>query len=475
VNISRIVERWAQHAPDRTAVHFHGQDLSYATLWAAIERTTRGLAALGIEKGDRIAFLGCNHPRMLVLLFAASRLGALLVPLNWRLTPHEHHVILADCAPKALFFEPEFEAGAVGLPAKIRIRVSDELPDAEPSIEGDDEDEVLIVYTSGTTGAPKGAVLSQAALLWNAFNSVHAHDLRQDDRVLSTLPMFHVGGLNNQTLPALLAGAAVTLHRRFEPGAWLSDVATRKPTLSLLVPATLQAVIAHPQWAGTDLSSLRMVMTGSMVVPGSLIRAFHERNVPIGQIYGATETAPLAAVLMAQDAFRKTGSAGKPAMHCEVRIVDAEVQVRGPNLFRRYWNSQDSTAAAFTLDGWFRTGDLGRWDEDGFLWIEGRSRELIISGGENIHPAELENVLSDCAAIAESAVLGVADAKWGEVCCAVVVRKPGARLEENDVLALFTEKLARYKHPRRVVFIDSLPKNAMGKVQKFELKKRLGF
>ena len=473
MNLSRVIERWAAHAPDRTALHFQGEDLAYAALWTRVQRMTRGLAGLGVRKGDRVAYLGYNHPEMLVLLFALSRLGALLVPLNWRLTEAEHLVILADCAPSVLFFESEFEAHAASLPVRARIRLGDALAQAEPVIAGNDDDEVLIVYTSGTTGAPKGVVLTQSALLWNAFNSIHAHDLTQSDHVLSPLPMFHVGGLNNQTLPALLAGAKVTLHKRFEPGLWLRDVNSRKPTFSLLVPATLQAVIGHPDWAGTDLSSLRLVNTGSMIVPESLIRAFLARGVPVGQIYGATETSPLATVLMAHDAFAKPGSAGKPALHCEVRIVEGEVQVRGPNVMRRYWNNPEATAAALSEDGWFRTGDLGRWDAEGFLWIDGRSKDLIISGGENIHPAELENVLADCAAIAESAVIGIEDAKWGEAACAIVVRKPGASLDEAAVLALFKDRLARYKHPRRVFFADSLPKNALGKVQKFELRKRL--
>ena len=473
MNLSRFIERWAQHKPARTALHFQGVDLSYAQLWERTERMTRGLAGLGIAKGDRIAFLGYNHPDMLVLLFAAARLGALLVPLNWRLTAHEHRVILVDCDPKVLFYEAEFTEHSSDLPVGTRIRLDAEMPESDPLLAGQDDDEVLIVYTSGTTGAPKGAVLSQSALLWNGFNSIHAHDLRQDDHVLSPLPMFHVGGLNNQTLPALLAGATVTLHRRFEPGLWLADVALRKPTLSLLVPATMRAVIAHPDWEKTDLASLRMVNTGSMVVPESLIRVFHARKVPIGQIYGATETAPIATVLMAHDAYAKVGSAGKPALHCEVRIMDSEVQVRGPNVMRRYWNSPEASGAAFTADGWFRTGDLGHWDEEGFLWIAGRSKDVIISGGENIHPAELESVLADCDAIAECAVIGVEDPRWGEAACAVIVRKAGASIDEAGVLALFAGRLARYKHPRRVVFTDSLPKNAMGKVQKFELRKAL--
>jgi fatty-acyl-CoA synthase len=409
---------------------------------------------------------------MLELLFAAARVGAILVPLNWRLTAAEHRAILADCTPRYLVAEDEFAAHAQALDVPLGPP-SSAAASSTPQPAGADSDDVLIVYTSGTTGRPKGAVLTQSALIWNGVNSIHAHDLSQGDHVLSALPMFHVGGLNNQTLPALQAGATVTLQRRFEPGRWLADVAARRPTLSLLVPAAMQAVIQHPGWLRTDLSSLRLLNTGSMVVPLSLIRAFHARGVPVGQIYGCTETAPIASVLLREDAVRKEGSAGKPAAHCEVRLVDGEIQVRGPNVMRGYWNDPDATRAAFD-GGWFRTGDLGRFDDDGFLWIMGRSKDVIISGGENIHPAELENVLADCPAIAESAVIGIADPKWGEVPCACIVLKPGTRLTETEVLELFRDRLARYKHPRRVLFLDALPKNALGKVQRYELRRRLG-
>lgn len=420
-----------------------------------------------MARGDRVAYLGYNESRMLVLLFALARAGAILVPLNWRLTAAEHRAILEDCRPCYLVAEKDFatHAGTLGVPLRPP-------PDAPPSaIDGTDADDVLIVYTSGTTGRPKGAVLTQSALFWNALNGIHAHDLGQTDHVLTALPMFHVGGLNNQTLPALLAGATVTLHRRFDPALWLADVGARRPTISLLVPATIQAVISHPAWASTDLSSLKMLNAGSMVVPDSLIRAFHARGVPVGQIYGCTETAPIATVLLKEDAERKRGSAGKPAAHCEVRLVEGEVQVRGPNLMRGYWNDPKATEGAFAPGGWFRTGDLGRLDEDGFLWIMGRSKDVIISGGENVYPAELENVLADCPAIAEAAVVGIADPKWGEAACACIVRRHP--IDETAVLALFRERLAKFKHPRRVVFLDALPRNAMGKVQKFDLKRLL--
>ena len=406
---------------------------------------------------------------MLVLLFALARLGAILVPLNWRLAAAEHKAILEDCGPKWIFSDADFESHArsLGIPSGT----SEENKDFK--LEGSYADDVLIVYTSGTTGRPKGVVLSQSALLWNAYNSIHAHDLQQSDHVLTALPMFHVGGLNNQTLPALLAGATVTLHRRFDAALWLADVEARRPTTSLLVPATLQAVIAHPDWATTDLSSLKMLNTGSMVVPDSLIRAFHARGVPVGQIYGCTETAPIATVLLKEDAVRKLGSAGKPALHCEVKLVEGEVWVRGPNVMRGYWNDPAATAAALTPDGWFKTGDLARVDDSGYFWIIGRSKDVIISGGENIYPAELENVLADCPDIVEAAIIGVEDPKWGESACALVVKKQNSTLDETAVLALFKDRLAKFKRPRRVVFVGSLPRNAMGKLQKTELKRLL--
>lgn len=458
MNVSRIMERWAGHFPSKVALHFHGKDYTYADLWRRIDHASRHL---DIGKGERIAWLGYNHPDMLVLLFAAARRGAILVPLNWRLTAAEHRRILDDCRPKLLFSDGDFAEAA----GKLGVRIGTFDRENPSEMKGDDQDDALIVYTSGTTGAPKGAVLTQSALLWNGFNSIHAHDFRQSDHVLSALPMFHVGGLNNQTLPALLAGATVTLHRRFDPGAWLADVAKRRPTISLLVPATMAAVIGHPQWGGTDFSSLRMLNTGSMVVPDSLIRAFHERGVPVGQIYGCTETAPIAIVLLRNDSMKKLGSTGKPAPHCEVKLVDGEIWVRGPALMRGYWPDY----SGLTPEGWFRTGDLARVDEEGYYWISGRSKELIISGGENIHPAELENVLADCPGIVEAAVVGVEDPKWGEAACACVVSKLG----EEEILKLFENRLARYKHPRRIAYFDALPRNAMGKVVKGELKAAL--
>ncbi len=484
MNLSRMVAHWADQTPEHNAVHYQGMDISYAELWRRIEHASGALAALDIRRGDRVAIIAYNCPEILVLLLAAARLGAMMVPLNWRLTVAEHRLIVADCTPKLLFAEDEWRAHAEQLGVAVQA-LSDLAAAAAPGetpAHGSDADDALIVYTSGTTGKPKGAVLTQAGLIWNAYNAIAAHDMGRQDHALNALPMFHVGGLNIQGLPVLLAGARVTLHRRFDPGQWLADVVARRPTLSVLVPAMMAAIVAHPAWPRSDLSSLRMIHAGSMIVPDSLIQAFHARGIPVGQIYGSTETAPFATVLLKEDAQRKLGSAGKPALHCEIRLVAdpkrtgdtaegvGEVWVRGPNVMRGYWNAPEATQAAL-VDGWYRTGDLARRDADGFYWIVGRSKDVIISGGENIYPAELENVLADCPAIAEAAVVGIPDAKWGETVCACVVPVTGARLDEAGVLALFKDRLARYKHPRRVLFMASLPKTAMGKVQKFELRK----
>jgi fatty-acyl-CoA synthase len=459
VDLSAFIERAAARFPGKTAIHFAGRDLSYGALWQQVQDLS---TTLRVAKGDRVAYLGYNDPEMLVLLFALARRGAILVPLNWRLTAAEHRQILADCSPRSLVFGPGFDLAW------------DQKAESEPSDSstGREEDDALIVYTSGTTGRPKGAILTQSALVSNALNSFHAHELEPADHVLTALPMFHVGGLNIQTLPALLIGATVTLHQRFDAAQWLADVQARRPTLSLLVPAAMAAVIAHPEWPETDLSSLRLLNTGSMVVPESLIRAFHERGVPVGQIYGATETAPIAIALRREDALRKPGSAGMPSPHCEAKLVEGEIWLRGPALMRGYWTpTGGKEAEGLDAEGWFHSGDLGRIDEDGYWWVVGRSKDVIISGGENVHPAELESVLADCPAIAEAAVVGVPDPRWGEVPCAVIVRKPHAQIEQEGIFKLFEDRLARYKHPRRVVFVDELPKNALGKVQKPELRR----
>jgi fatty-acyl-CoA synthase len=315
--------------------------------------------------------------------------------------------------------------------------------------------------------------------LANAHASAWAHDFVPSDKVLSTLPMFHVGGLCIQTLPALLAGTQVVLHPRFDPTAWLDEMNTSRPTLSLLVPATMRAVFEHPRWADTSLACLRGIMTGSSTVPVAYLETLHARGVPVGQVYGTTETGPVSIVLRLPEAMARVGESGWPHPEAQVKLIDAdgkevgpgetgEVCIRAANLMRGYWRA-DGEPNTGLQDGWFHSGDLGQRAEDGCITIVGRSKDMIISGGENIYPAEIENQLVTLPGVAEIAVVGVADARWGEVPVAVLVRSPdaaGQALSAEAVLAHLQSRIARFKLPRRVVFMGSLPKSALGKVQK---------
>jgi len=500
MDLSDWIDRWAGFQPDKPALLFEDRAITYAGFARHVGRTAAVLRdRLGVRHGDRVAWLGTNSPEALALLFACARLGAIFLPLNWRLVPAEHRYLLNDAAPTALLVEPEFIAGTESILPDVapghRLAVGgprdgwqdwDALLRATPVAlsgpqGGAQSDPVVICYTSGTTGVPKGAVLTQSVLFWNAVNSNHMHDLSSADRVLTTLPIFHVGGLNIQTLPALHAGATVILHRKFDPGAVFDAIERHRATLTVLVPTQIRLMMEHPRWAEADLSSLRCITTGSTLVPEALIRQVMERGVPLIQVYGSTETAPIAVYQRIPDAQRKLGSTGRPAVHCTVRLVDpmggdvppgatGEILVRGPSVAHGYWNDEEGTWRAFR-DGWFHTGDLAHADPDGYLWMDGRRKDVIISGGENVYPAVLEGILAECPDIQEAAVVGRPDEHWGEVVVAVVVPRDPRRLTREAVLALFQGRVARYKHPREVVFVERLPRNAMGKLKKDEVRR----
>ena len=486
MDLSHWIERHARFAPGATAMRFEGAAISYAELARRIRCAAAVLADSGVARGAAVAYLGFNSPAELVLLFACARLGAMLVPLNWRLAPPEHARVLADCPPRLLFVEPAFTEHARAIGGAARATGIDALDrDFAGSCvpEGDENSALLLCYTSGSTGAPKGVVLTQRALFWNAVNSTHMHDLTSADRVLTTLPLFHVGGMNIQTLPALHAGACVTLHAKFDPAATLEALERDRITLTVLVPAQLDALMQLPRWASADLSTLRLITTGSTIVSEGFVRKASARGVPVIQVDGSTETCPIAAYVRPADALRKAGSAGAPALHCEVKVVDeagaelpaggdGEILVRGPNVAAGYWNAPEETARTFAK-GWYRSGDLGHFDEEGHLYVVSRKKDMIISGGENIYPAEVENVLLECPAIEEACVVGRPEARWGETVVAAVVLKPGRRMTEAEAMALFQGRIARYKHPREVRFLERLPRSALGKVQREVLREEM--
>jgi fatty-acyl-CoA synthase len=498
MDLSNLIERNAAFTPDKPAIIFEGDTLSYAAFHARIEQTARALKAeFGINRGDRVGIISLNRPDYLVLLYACARLGAMLVPLNWRLAVAEQLFILSDASVKLLVLERAFaeilpalekslpDTGIVGLdfaPPRgsafnamlAHARGDGRHPDADLSCP------LLIVYTSGTTGRPKGAVLRQEALLWNGVMSQHMHGLTSDDHVLTVLPFFHVGGLNIQTTPALHFGAAVTIHPRFTPEATLAAFAHDHPTLTVLVPAIIQAVTDHPDWATTDLSSLKAVSTGSTIVPPHLIERFVARGVPVLQVYGSTETCPIAVYTRLGGDLSRVGSTGLPGLCCEAAVIDdsgvelpadrpGEIVVRGPNVFCEYWGNQEATGEALR-DGWYHTGDIGRRDADGYFWAHDRKKNLIISGGENIYPAEIERVLLEHPDVVECGVIGRSDPRWDEVPVAYVIRRAGRSVGPEDLKAHVLTQLARFKVPRDIVFVDDLPRTALGKVQHFMLR-----
>ncbi|MDQ0317672.1 class I adenylate-forming enzyme family protein [Amorphus orientalis] len=500
MDLSDLIDRNAAFTPDKDAIRFPGQTLTYAELAKRIHSTAFALKTrLGVGRGDRVAILSLNRPDYLVLLYACARLGAMLVPINWRLATPEHLYILEHASVKALFVERAFEGVleplASALPECRQVGLDftpDRGTDLAGLLDGADGDgrnphidttcPLLIVYTSGTTGRPKGAVLRQDALVWNAIQSTHMHDMTSADHVFTSLPMFHVGGLNIQTTPALQAGATVTLHDRFEPTAALKAITEDRPTLTVLVPATMLAVLEHPDAATADFSSLRAVTTGSTIVPQPLVEAFHARGIPVLQVYGSTETAPICIYtrLGGADSIARRGTTGLPGLACEAKVVDAagtelppgtagEIIVRGPTTLYEYWGDEAATSDVLR-NGWFHTGDIATRDADGYFYVHDRKKNVIISGGENIYPAEVERVLHEHPAIVEAAVVGRPDPHWQEVPVAFLVARPGLAPSEDEIIAHLRAHLARFKVPREIRFVDDLPKNAMGKVQHFQIK-----
>jgi len=499
------IDEWiSAHAnSDRCAFHFEGASITYRELNDRIDATATTLMADGVGVGDRVAYCGLNRVEVFDLLFACARLGAILLPLNNRLSVGELSWQIADSTPAVLLSTDGFDqllvaasggrpvqdldAGRVATRPIGEVRTTTRAAGISSAANAHAGIDVLMVYTSGTTGTPKGAVLTQGALLHTVLNGLAYSGLDGSDTVIAALPTFHVGGLNIQTLPALYCGAQVVLHRRFDPQLVLRDIAAFRPTQTLLVPAMLAAVAGHPEFANTDLSCLEGVSTGSSVVPEALMAPFFERGVPVAQVYGATETGPTAIAMPLAEAVDHPTSCGRAAAHTEARIVDVEsgedvptgeegeIWLRGPHLFDRYWNNPEATAEAFSGE-WYRTGDIGFTDELGYFWVSDRLGDMVISGGENVYPAEVEPVLAEHPDVAEVAVLGQPDDRWGEVVVAVVVAADPTKPPTVESLRSFSaDRLAGYKQPRVVVVVGELPKTALGKVQKHVVRDRLGY
>jgi fatty-acyl-CoA synthase len=472
VNVHTI-DHWlrntARRTPQRVAIDYLGREVTYAELDRRSDALAAALLARGLVRGDRVATLTGNSPEHVVVFFACAKAGFVLLPLNWRLAAPELRFQLEDAEPSAFLVESEYEALAAATGHGFEPLAPPDPRDAAPvSAEIAGDDALLLIYTSGTTGRPKGALLTHANCFWTNLSFDLATGLTGDDVVLQVLPQFHCGGWNVQPLLAWWKGAKVVLERAFEPARVLSLLAQKRVTTLMGVPAIYLFLSHEPAFAEADLSSLRLAVVGGAPMPEELIRVWQARGIEIVQGYGLTEAAPNVLCLPPEDAMRKMGSAGKPYPYVEVRLgAESELLVRGPNVFPGYWRNAEATAAVLR-DGWLHTGDAAEVDDEGCYRIRGRLKDMYISGGENVYPAEVEGVLHDHPAVADVAVLGVADERWGEVGVAFVVAKE--RVSEDALVEHCRERLARYKVPKRVRFVDALPMSAMNKVIKNELR-----
>jgi len=493
----------AHHAgrrPQQLAIHDlqTARKFSYADLDRRANGLASALTALGISKGDRVALLAPNCAEYFELQFACGRIGAIMLPLNWRLTVPELEYILSDATPRLLVYDKDFAAAAqelakrCGLPDPLEI--DHERPDStyERALATDvpaplpvtltHDDIGMVMYTSGTTGHPKGAIITHGMVLWNCINLGIPAFISPATVQLVVLPLFHTGGLNCYANPVLHAGGAILIMRSFDPGLALDYISD--PALGIThffgVPAPYQFMLQHPKFQGADLTRLKVAGVGGAPCALSILEGWAARGVPLVQGWGMTETSPAGTMLDAADAVRKLGSAGKALMHTAIRIVDeaggdlppgavGELLIKGPNITPGYWNKPEATASAFT-DGWLHTGDAARLDDEGFVYIVDRWKDMYISGGENVYPAEVENVLFQLPQVADAAIIGVPNERWGEVGMAIIVRKSDQTLEEGDVIRHCLGRLAKFKVPQSVTFVETLPRNATGKVLKRELR-----
>ena len=465
--------RWlgdrARATPNRVAIDYRDREVSYGELDDAANCFASSFGERGLLRGDRVATLTGNTPEHVALFFACARLGLILAPLSWRLTAPELTYQLEDSEPALFVVEPEYSELAEATAHSFeQLSIPD--VDGAPGDVAQDDDPLLLVYTSGTTGKPKGALLTHANCFWTNVGFDVATGISGDDVVLQVLPQFHCGGWNVQALLSWWKGARVVLERTFEPDRCLELIETKRITTTMGVPANYLFMSQSPRFADADLSSLRRAVVGGAPMPLALLEKWRERGVEIVQGYGLTEAAPNVLCLPPEDAARKAGYAGKPYPQVEVALSrESELLVRGPNVFAGYWRNPEATAEAM-VDGWLRTGDLAECDDEGYYRISGRLKDMYISGGENVYPAEVEDVLLSIDGVADAAVLGVPDERWGEVGVAFVVLEPAASLSAEDIIESSRERLARFKVPASVRFLDELPRSGMNKVLKDELR-----
>jgi len=508
MNAGWWVKRWSELHPRKTAIVFEGKTITYAMLYGRVEAVASWLRSLGIQKGDRVAIMLNNCPEFLELYLACSTLGAIFVPINFRHVSAEVDYTLKNCRPKVIVFAQECEDVIRNLdfhdyrplPHVViignRARNEDYL-DYEEGIQDlvgkgvslesdigptDPEEPQVIMYTSGTTGEPKGAVLSHRKTFFNCLNADIFFKLSFDDIMLIILPLFHSGGLFIQASPCFYKGATMVIHPRFDPERTYLDMARYKVTKFLGVPTIYRTLLDMPEEKRAYISSLKVCAIGGEKTTPELLLRCKEAGFPVRQIMGQTETSIL---LWAseEESLARPGTVGRPVFHAEVDLVDrqgrsvspgevGEIVVRGSIMMNEYWEDQASTSETIK-NGWLHTGDLARKDKDGYFYLVDRAKDMFISGGENVYPAEVERVIKEHPGVEDVAIIGVPDNKWGEVGMAFVQRRQGATITQEEILEFCNSKLARYKIPKKILFVDSLPRTPLGKVKKYLLKERV--
>ncbi|GHF14104.1 acid--CoA ligase [Kordiimonas sediminis] len=499
--VSDFVKQYAGVTPDKVAQIdlASGRRETYGQMHERVAGIAGHLRALGVAEGDRVGFLSLNTTDIPDIILATWRIGGISLALNFRLTATELAYILNDAEPDVVFIGEEFAAlipelqtvtsvrhwirfdGLGGAESELEkaITSADPIYDRVPQTMND---QCLLMYSSGTTGHPKGVIITYGMIFYSAYHGVAPFKNSTDTVSLAVMPLFHIGGLNVTSLPILILGGTSVVMRAFDPGLALDVI--NDPDIGvthmLAVPAMYTAMKAHPKNADTDFSRLISAAAGGESVPVPLVKWWYDRGVTILDGYGMTESAASNCIASHSDVPDRVGSSGKALMFTEMRIVRAdgtdaepnepgEIWMRGPVITPGYWRNEEANAAAFS-DGWFKSGDIARRDAEGYFYIEDRTKDMYISGGENVYPAEVESTLYGLDSVAEVAVIGVGDDQWGEVGCAVIVPADGCTVTLDDLQAYSEGKLARYKHPKHCVIMDELPRNATGKVQKFKLR-----
>lgn len=499
--LGEVIRRNAHHAGNRTAFVYEDQQITYQELEVRTTHLAGWIQESGIQIGDKVGIISKNNLEFIEIVFGIALSGAVIVPLNFRLAPKEYVYIINNSDTKILFIEEEYQ--------DMIQSIRNELPKVEKVVvigknhtedmieyndiyisdvtykpiddEVSDDDDCMICYTSGTTGLPKGAVLSHKNLISNAISTIVEMKLSKAMKQLTITPLFHIAAMQHILLASLVQGTTY-IHREFEPMKVLHDIQDYKLENLFMIPSIWIVLLEIPTLSEFDLSSVKKCGTGSALCPVEVKKRLMKYfpNAEFYDVFGQTETSAGTTMLLPEDTIRKTDSVGKPLMNVEVRVVDdnmndvpigeiGEIVYRGPNVMKGYYKNEEATAEAFK-GGWFHSGDLVKMDEEGFVYVVDRKKDMIISGGENIYPAEIEEVLHKHDAILEAAVIGVPDEKWGENVKAYIVLKEGKQLDEKEVINFCLEYLASYKKPKFVEFIDELPRNASGKILKRVLR-----